>query len=229
MYILGSTGLRSNQLVYCSAKSFINYCSERNSADCGGLCIATGVAGVSVIKEAAHLAEKVYGASAACSFYIYKPAEHSLRCRIHIRALFVNADGVRFSGLLMESGRKIAKSLRLGLSTISDICRDTGKNSCEELSFQKLKEAIWCHNLRAKICKIAAGLFLLGPTFFLLVFAHAILLDRQIFVVLENNNTDERSESSEVKTLINKATVLSVNLYPQTIICNFEIALIPLC
>ncbi|KAL1229420.1 tRNA-specific 2-thiouridylase MnmA [Trichinella spiralis] len=73
--ILGSTGLRSNQLVYCSAKSFINYCSERNSADCGGLCIATGVAGVSVIKEAAHLAEKVYGASAACSFYIYKPAE----------------------------------------------------------------------------------------------------------------------------------------------------------
>ncbi|KRX51834.1 hypothetical protein T09_12812 [Trichinella sp. T9] len=30
------------------------------------------------------------------------------------------------------------------------------------------------------------------------------------------------------KTLINKAAVLSVNLYPQTIICNFEIALIPL-
>ncbi|KRX26259.1 hypothetical protein T07_14337 [Trichinella nelsoni] len=28
---------------------------------------------------------------------------------------------------------------------------------------------------------------------------------------------------------INKAVVLSVNLYPQTIICNFEIALIPLC
>ncbi|KRX16389.1 hypothetical protein T07_9223 [Trichinella nelsoni] len=27
---------------------------------------------------------------------------------------------------------------------------------------------------------------------------------------------------------INKAAVLSVNLYPQTIICNFEIALIPL-
>ncbi|KRY58604.1 hypothetical protein T03_9963, partial [Trichinella britovi] len=52
---LGSTGLRSNQLLYCSAKSFINYCSERNGADCGGLCIATGVAGVSVIKEAAHL------------------------------------------------------------------------------------------------------------------------------------------------------------------------------
>ncbi|KRX15707.1 hypothetical protein T07_12416 [Trichinella nelsoni] len=31
------------------------------------------------------------------------------------------------------------------------------------------------------------------------------------------------------KTSINKAAVLSVNLYPQTIICNFEIALIPLC
>ncbi|KRY08840.1 hypothetical protein T01_16063, partial [Trichinella spiralis] len=30
------------------------------------------------------------------------------------------------------------------------------------------------------------------------------------------------------KTSINKAAVLSVNLYPQTIICNFEIALIPL-
>ncbi|KRZ93448.1 hypothetical protein T08_6100 [Trichinella sp. T8] len=28
------------------------------------------------------------------------------------------------------------------------------------------------------------GVFLLGPTFLLLVFAHAILLDRQIFVVL---------------------------------------------
>ncbi|KRX32626.1 hypothetical protein T09_6489, partial [Trichinella sp. T9] len=28
---------------------------------------------------------------------------------------------------------------------------------------------------------------------------------------------------------INKAAVLSVNLYPQTIICNFEIALIPFC
>ncbi|KRX25494.1 hypothetical protein T07_9236 [Trichinella nelsoni] len=31
------------------------------------------------------------------------------------------------------------------------------------------------------------------------------------------------------KTLINKAAVLSVNLYPQTIICNFEITLIRLC
>ncbi|KRY29126.1 hypothetical protein T01_12379 [Trichinella spiralis] len=31
------------------------------------------------------------------------------------------------------------------------------------------------------------------------------------------------------KTSINKAAVLSVNLYPQTIICNFEITLIPLC
>ncbi|KRY24658.1 hypothetical protein T01_3761, partial [Trichinella spiralis] len=31
------------------------------------------------------------------------------------------------------------------------------------------------------------------------------------------------------QALINKAAVLSVNLYPQTIICNFEIALIPLC
>ncbi|KRX32473.1 hypothetical protein T05_121, partial [Trichinella murrelli] len=31
------------------------------------------------------------------------------------------------------------------------------------------------------------------------------------------------------KTSINKAAVLGVNLYPQTIICNFEIALIPLC
>ncbi|KRY15341.1 hypothetical protein T12_7161 [Trichinella patagoniensis] len=30
-------------------------------------------------------------------------------------------------------------------------------------------------------------------------------------------------------TSINKAAVLGVNLYPQTIICNFEIALIPLC
>ncbi|KRY27132.1 hypothetical protein T01_15116 [Trichinella spiralis] len=30
------------------------------------------------------------------------------------------------------------------------------------------------------------------------------------------------------KTSINKAAVLSVNLYPQTIICNFEITLIPL-
>ncbi|KRX13259.1 hypothetical protein T07_7625 [Trichinella nelsoni] len=47
----------------------------------------------------------------------------------------------------MESGRKIAESFRLGLSTISDIRRDIGKNSCEELSFQKLTEAIWCHNL----------------------------------------------------------------------------------
>ncbi|KRX31941.1 hypothetical protein T09_10198 [Trichinella sp. T9] len=28
---------------------------------------------------------------------------------------------------------------------------------------------------------------------------------------------------------INKAAVLGVNLCPQTIICNFEIALIPLC
>ncbi|KRX13251.1 hypothetical protein T07_10240 [Trichinella nelsoni] len=36
-----------------------------NGADCGGLCIATGVADISVIKEAAHLAEKVYGAPAA--------------------------------------------------------------------------------------------------------------------------------------------------------------------
>ncbi|KRX56870.1 hypothetical protein T09_1985 [Trichinella sp. T9] len=34
------------------------------------------------------------------------------------------------------------------------------------------------------ICKI--GVVLLGPTFLLLVFAHAILLDRQIFVVLDN-------------------------------------------
>ncbi|KRY25684.1 hypothetical protein T03_780 [Trichinella britovi] len=32
-----------------------------------------------------------------------------------------------------------------------------------------------------------------------------------------------------VATSINKAAVLSVNLYPQTIICNFEIALIPFC
>ncbi|KRX31335.1 hypothetical protein T06_12769 [Trichinella sp. T6] len=32
-----------------------------------------------------------------------------------------------------------------------------------------------------------------------------------------------------VATSINIAAVLSVNLYPQTIICNFEIALIPLC
>ncbi|KRX84562.1 hypothetical protein T06_13345, partial [Trichinella sp. T6] len=31
------------------------------------------------------------------------------------------------------------------------------------------------------------------------------------------------------QALINKAAVLRVNLYPQTIICNLEIALIPLC
>ncbi|KRY33016.1 hypothetical protein T01_3678 [Trichinella spiralis] len=40
---------------------FINYshCFGRNGADCGGLWIAAGVVGVSVIKESAHLAEKV--------------------------------------------------------------------------------------------------------------------------------------------------------------------------
>ncbi|KRX62033.1 hypothetical protein T09_12029 [Trichinella sp. T9] len=32
--------------------------------------------------------------------------------------------------------------------------------------------------------QLGIGVFLLGPTFLLLVFAHAILLDRQIFVVL---------------------------------------------
>ncbi|KRZ51121.1 hypothetical protein T02_13734, partial [Trichinella nativa] len=34
------------------------------------------------------------------------------------------------------------------------------------------------------LLKTENGLFLLGPTFLLLVFANAILLDRQIFVVL---------------------------------------------
>ncbi|KRX61843.1 hypothetical protein T06_10122 [Trichinella sp. T6] len=36
-------------------------------------------------------------------------------------------------------------------------------------------------------------------------------------------------QSVAMYALINKATVLIVNLYPQTIICNFDIALIPLC
>ncbi|KRZ81521.1 hypothetical protein T08_61 [Trichinella sp. T8] len=38
--------------------------------------------------------------------------------------------------------------------------------------------------LECLINPVVSGLVLLGPTFLLLVFAHAILLDRQIFVVL---------------------------------------------
>ncbi|KRZ63686.1 hypothetical protein T08_9601 [Trichinella sp. T8] len=40
--------------------------------------------------------------------------------------------------------------------------------------------------------------------------------------------TTARSKKPKASS-INKAAVLGINLCPQTIICNFEIALIPLC
>ncbi|KRX14005.1 hypothetical protein T07_12041, partial [Trichinella nelsoni] len=70
---------------------FINYshCSGRNGADCGGLWIAAGVAGVSVIKESAHLADQQ--SSELESFVV--------RCVVVFALeLFVAVDGVRFCG-----------------------------------------------------------------------------------------------------------------------------------
>ncbi|KRX51675.1 hypothetical protein T09_7163 [Trichinella sp. T9] len=63
-------------------------------------------------------------------------------------------------------------------------------------------------DLERKICNIsilkfqALGLFLLGPTFYLLIFDHAILLDRQIFVVLVFlEDASKRSHSQGVSLL----------------------------
>ncbi|KRY24131.1 hypothetical protein T01_2656, partial [Trichinella spiralis] len=57
---------------------------------------------------------------------------------------------------------------------------------------------------------------------------HAIVASKLVPVVCCYVRLKILAEKFIFQALINKAAVLSVNLYPQTIICNFEITLIPL-